>query len=296
MEFALASVTIVALLMTLMMGVVTWRLVREERRRSAARLAALAAEIRRGDEPAATPRQPPHPYPSVDVQSAVDQPRAKRPKPPIPTEPEPARPLAPRPPPVDVTIRPEAPSSDSVVAGLSAGIATGGLFGAPVESTTGPAARFAALGAAALLVVAVVSAAIVAFPDGDGDEAGVVAAGGQPLELLLLQHDKQGSFLSISGSVRNPVGAVAAHQLAVLAMAFDGDGAMVASGRAPVELRPLPPGVESRFAIQVPAAGVSRYRISFVVDDATVPHIDRRGAPIGAAAHGATVPPVRGVS
>ena len=52
MAFALGIVTVLALLLTTGMGVVTWRLVREERRRSAARLAALAAEL--GERPSAS--------------------------------------------------------------------------------------------------------------------------------------------------------------------------------------------------------------------------------------------------
>ena len=48
MEFTLGAVTFLSLLIAVAMGVVTWRLVREERRRSAARLAALAEELRQG--------------------------------------------------------------------------------------------------------------------------------------------------------------------------------------------------------------------------------------------------------
>lgn len=47
MPFALGAVTLISLTMAIAMGVVTWRLVREERRRSAARLAVLTAELRR---------------------------------------------------------------------------------------------------------------------------------------------------------------------------------------------------------------------------------------------------------
>ena len=58
MQFALGFVTVLALLMTIAMGVVTSRLVKGERRRSAARLAALATELKRqssDDPPAADP-------------------------------------------------------------------------------------------------------------------------------------------------------------------------------------------------------------------------------------------------
>ena len=47
MDVALATVTVISLTMALAMGVVTWRLVREERRRSDARVATLMAELER---------------------------------------------------------------------------------------------------------------------------------------------------------------------------------------------------------------------------------------------------------
>lgn len=129
--------------------------------------------------------------------------------------------------------------------------------------------------------------------DRDRDE--VAAIERPPVELLVLEHDKEGAFLAISGSVRNPSEAAPADRLAVMAMAFDEDGTIVASGRAPVELELLAPGVASSFAVQVPAAGVSRYRISFVIDEITVPHIDRRTA-VGDLAPPGTVPRSGGVS
>ena len=45
MEFALVAVTVISLTLACAMGVVTWRLMREERRRSDARVAALMADL-----------------------------------------------------------------------------------------------------------------------------------------------------------------------------------------------------------------------------------------------------------
>lgn len=267
MEFALATVTVLSLVMTLSMGVVTWRLVREERRRSVARLAALAADFGRSTLATPTVRTPLAPPPR-----ALSAPR---------TDPAPySLPVPPRPPgsahrAADVTIRPTDATRTPGV-DRSTRIPTGGLFGAPIESSSGPSARLAAFGAAAVLLVAVVSAGIFVVADRGHDE--VAAVERPPVELLVLQHDKEGPFLAISGSVRNPSEAAPAGRLAVMAMAFDENGTIVASGRAPVELDLLAPGVASPFAVQVPAAGVSRYRISFVIDDITVPHVDRRSA------------------
>ena len=257
MQFALTSVTLLSLLMTVAMAVVTWRLVREERRRSAARLAALATELGPRRDSAETPSR---------VAEAASGRSASH-----------ARPAAqgrtggrvPAPPRVEVTIR----EPSALLAG--SGTKTGGLFGAPIESTSGFLSRFAGLGVAAALLLAVVSAAIFAFPDRAPDETAAPTERA-PFELLALDHDSQDGFLAISGAVRNPLDGTDASQLAVIALAFDGEGTMVASGRAPVGTDVLLPGGEAGFEISLPAARVNRYRISFLIDEATVPHVDRR--------------------
>ena len=59
--------------------------------------------------------------------------------------------------------------------------------------------------------------------------------------------------------------------------AFDRDGDLVASGRAPVECDSLAAGVESTFVVTIPGADdVDRYRVSFRSDDRIVAHVDRR--------------------
>ena len=214
MEFTLAMLAVVALLMTLGMGIVTWRLLRDERRRSAARIAALAAEL---DGYRAAP----------------------------PSLPEPATP--------------------SPFTGLGAASAE-----APVP---GWAAQGAGLVAAAGLVLAVVLITAIGLREGDGGEPGPPARA--PIELLALAHEPAGSALAISGSVRAAEATVAG-PLAVLATALDAGGSPVASRR--VALPELVPGAVLPFVVEVPAAGVSRYRISFLRDEATVPHVDRRSS------------------
>ena len=243
MEFALASVTLLSLLMTVAMAVVTWRLVREERRRSAARLAALTSELESHHTTVAEiPLRPVRRAPAPP-QSAPSQ--------------------------CDVTIH----EQPTLLTG--SGAKTGGIFGAPIESTSGFLSRFAALGVAGALLIAVVSAAIFAFPDSDRDET-ETSGRRVPVELLVLDHDTEDGFLAISGSVRNPADGTDTERLAVIAMAFDRDGAMVASGRAPVGSDVLLPGGEASFEISLPADRVNRYRISFLMNETTVPHIDRR--------------------
>ena len=251
MELVLGTVTLLALATAVAMGVVTWRLVREERRRSAGRLAALAAELQRRRT---TPRDPR----SRERPSAVE-PAATRTTTAVP---------------IDVTIRGPEPLRATNEPGAQ-GV---DLFGTPVDATGGWFRRLAGLGVAGIVLLGAVSAAIVTFSAGDQeDEAAVTDQ--VPVELLALNHEREDGLLAISGTIRNPLDGKVATHVIVLAMAFDHDGVMVATQRAPVELETLPPGVESPFAISLPAERASRYRISFLIDETTVPHIDRRAAP-----------------
>jgi hypothetical protein len=229
-EITLITVTLLSLFLAISMGVVTWRLVQEERRRSAARLAALAAELGRGGE--------------LSVNEAAD-------------------PLAPgSPADGDAANAPEAE--------------TGGLFSSGFQSTSTGWGRFAALAAAAVVGLVVAATVLLLSRPGAGDAA-ADDGGRPPLDLIALRHAAEGPFLDISGSVRNPA-AVDAERLSVVAMAFDAAGTLVATRRTPVDTPSLPPGADSPFTIRLLAAGINRYRISFLLDETTIPHIDRRSA------------------
>ena len=213
MELTLAVLAVVSLLTALGIGAVTWRLLRDERRRSDARIAALVAAIE-GD-----PGAPPSPVSYVP-------------------------PLA-------------------------------------VAQSPGRLARVAGMGTAAGLVLAVVLVTVIGLREaGEGPEAAPAAPA--PIELLALEHEPAGAVLAIRGSVRAADASVSG-PLAVVATALDAAGATVARGR--VDLPALAPGAVSPFAVEVPAAGVTRYRIGFLRDEATVPHVDRRASEqIGGAA------------
>ena len=213
MPFALGIVTVIALLMTIGMGIVTWRLVREERRRSVARLAALASEL--GEQPS------------------------------TPVEPSTA--------PTD-------------------------LFQPRSEDTGGRTRRLTGFGIAGAVVVTIVSVVLM-FPTGRQETTPGEAH--LPIELLALTHERQDGMLSISGTVRNPRNGAAERHLMVMALALDDDGAVVATGRAPIEQDSLAAGSESTFAVLLPAEDATRYRISFLFEDTTVPHLDHRIAPAG---------------
>lgn len=230
-ETTLITVTLLSLFLAIAMGVVTWRLVLEERRRSAARLAALAAELKGGGEWSA---HAPNPF---GLESAVEGGGAKDPE----TE-------------------------------------TRGLFASSSLPTTAGWARFAAIAGAAGVVLAVVATVFLLSGSGAGDAAESLDDARPPLDLIALRHAADGPFLDISGSVRNPPAAADAERLSVVALAFDAAGTLVATRRTPVETPSLPPGADSPFTIRLLAAGISRYRISFLLDDTTIPHVDRRSA------------------
>jgi len=227
MQFALGFVTVLALLMTLAMGVVTSRLIKGERRRSAARLAALAAELKQqssDDLPLPTPATQPPELPA----DAATGPRTE-------------------------------------------------LFGAPAALSGGGGSRVVRIAGAGLIMavtVTLVATALIMRPqNGGADDAGETGA---PVELTALTHKQQGGSLAISGTVRNPLGGLDQERLSVLATAFDDEGFVVASGRTLLTVERLAPGTESGFAVSLPTEAARRFRISFVVDDATVPHRDRR--------------------
>ena len=99
----------------------------------------------------------------------------------------------------------------------------------------------------------------------------------QPLELLALGHERDGDSLTVKGVIRNPDGGIAVNRLTAVVFGFNREGEFQASGRSPVTPDPLRPGARSSFVVRVHgAADVVRYRVSFRTDDRLVPHADRR--------------------
>ena len=223
MDIALATVTVISLTMAFAMGIVTWRLIREERRRADARVPMLMDDL------------------------AADGDNARTVAPPVRT----AEPAPPR--------RRVAPATPVARPARSAGTVTLRPFLASV--------------AAAVVVLAAVSFTMLSERSRGPDPG---AGTPEPVELLSLAHARQGEYLTITGSIRNPSDGIERQQLSVTAIVFDRDGTVVGTGQTPLTAV-LPPGSETPFTISLPDADrINRYRISFRQGQTSVPHIDRR--------------------
>jgi hypothetical protein len=153
--------------------------------------------------------------------------------------------------------------------------------------TQGSLANALAIGA---LVVGSLIALVVVFsrdptthPDravasvGDRQDAATADAARLPLELTALGQDRQNDELNVRGMVRNPAGGASIGPLVAGVSAFNREGELVATARAPIESGSLEGGVESKFLVRLSGVGdVYRYRVSFTVDNRTVAHVDRR--------------------
>jgi hypothetical protein len=272
MDITLVLVTLLSLTLAAVMTMLAWRIAREERRRSDARVAALAAEIHdargpRGSTGAARPelverRADGESALAARVTAVAHAPRA---------------------------VMPDLPLRDGPTAPL---IMSSDLFGAaqPAQARS----HFAAVFAVGVLVVGSTIAIAVALSGSKPAEPAVSrpaqttgvpatvhaaspAAAPAPLELVALTHERQADRLTVRGVVRNPSSGADVARLTAVVFLFNRDGNFLASGRAGVDAAALPPGTEAPFAVTIPgAANVGRYRVSFRTDDRVVPHVDRR--------------------
>ena len=227
---ALVIITILSLAAAAFMSVVAWRLAREERLRSDARVSALAADILGGADAEASP-------------IAVNQ---------LFAEPPPRH------------------NHGGVLGTLAIGVAAvGAVLLLAVVWSGSPSSREAP---------AAESAHTQAAPS---DE---VPAPVRPLQLMSLNHEREGRQLVVRGTVRNPNLAGATPVTAVVTV-YDREGAIVASGHAALTRR-APAGasdVESSFAVTIDGVDdVSRYRVGFRTGDHAIAHVDRRDTKLSA--------------
>jgi hypothetical protein len=231
------------MLLAAIMSAVAWRIAADERRRSAARVAALAAEIHEPTRAAVAP-------PTVED-------------------------LEMRP------TRGDAGTGDLFTAppprwgSRWAAVAAGGLlvFGSAVALAIvlNGGGRVGARGTTARRTAA--------QPAPDSHAAAPRdAVASHPLELVALGHEREGDRLIVRGVVRNPGDAPAPSDLAAVVFIFNREGGFLASGRVTIDRSALRPGGESTFVVTIPgAADAGRYRVSFRTEDRVVPHVDRRG-------------------
>jgi hypothetical protein len=240
MDTLLIAVALVSLAIAAAMSLVVLKLVREDRRRSEARIAALL-------EAARVPEAPSRPAPRG--RAGLSAPRS------APQQPAPRG--------ADLPLRVTPAAAE--------------LFVEPERRPSwGPRI---ALAAAAVAVLVGVSFTMLGPGAGPATTStGGAAAESAPLELLTLRHVAGAGSLTVSGLVQNPRGGAALRRVTAMVHALDADGAIVATHRAPIDLATFGPGEESPFLVTVPVRGaVARYRVGFRSEGGDVlAHVDRR--------------------
>jgi hypothetical protein len=231
-------VTLTSLLLAAIMSVFAWRLSGDERRRSDARVAALAEDIQRAGDARVTPR-----WDDELPATASDLPpsRVRR---------DVAGP--------DLFV--PSPPSRLRLAGLPAGAALLVAAAAAVAILAGGQLRRAPR-VADPIARSPISPSPVAPP---------------PLELVALGQERVGDQLTVRGTVRNP-SATEMDRLTAVVLLLTPEGDPLTSGRAAIDAPALEPGAQSTFVVTLPGAGdVGRYRVSFRAGDRVVSHVDRR--------------------
>lgn len=255
MDTLLLGITVVSLIVALVMSVTAWRLMRDEKQRSAARIAALSAAA----------------FDSIESAETADSISLRTTAPPV-MDPNRVEPIARSP------WKPAAVVAETTVAFEEPVIshASGFLGAVAQEHETGTGQRGLAIAAVVLFVI--LSGGLVWMMSGPEGTSPVAVGPNSPLELVSLSHARQNEKLAVSGLVRNPVSGAPVEKLSAVVFLFDRMGTFVSSSRAHVDFLKLGAGDESPFVVSIDApATVSRYRVSFRTDEGVVPHIDRRG-------------------
>jgi hypothetical protein len=254
MDIILLGLTMVSLIVALIMSVTAWRLMRDEKQRSAARVAALSL--------------------AADSVETVDDLSLS-----FPAE---TRPLVKAPWAAPQVAR-EAPVSRESVASPEplaspASPVSVGFLGAN-ETTRDSGGRQRSLAFAAIGLFVLLSGGLVWMMSGPRGTTAQAMGPNAPLELVSLTHQRQNAKLAVSGLVRNPVSGKPLERLSAVVFLFDRTGTFITSSRANVDFLKLGSGDESPFVVSLDAPQtVARYRVSFRTDEGIVPHVDRRSA------------------
>jgi hypothetical protein len=245
----LIFLTISSLLVALIMTVIAWRAVADERERSAARVEALAHAIHESTPVEELPLRstaippPPTAQPYTAAHFATNEPHA----------------------------------SPDMFGTVAATPATGSRWGLAVA-----VGAFVVASVAAMTVVfgGDTPAARTAVASAADQTQAARRPVGAPLELVALSHDRDRNQLTVRGIVRNPATGMEMDRLTAVVVLFNQDGNVVSTTRTGVASPALIPGGESTFAVTIAdAQDVARYRVSFRSDERVVAHVDRRTAP-----------------
>ena len=268
METVLLGITIVSLVVALVMSLTAWRLARDEKRRAAARVAALSVAASTDSAPIGFQARP----------AVAERPVAKAPWAPAP--------VALEPPPAPIAAPPIAEMPlHAASAHREVSPHASGFLGASIEQPPASGGRQRVLAAAAAVLLVGLLGSLVWMMSGPRGTSAAAVGPNSPLELVSLRHDRKNEKLAVSGLVRNPATGKPVEHLSAVVFLFDRQGGFVTSAKANVDFLKIGAGDESPFVVSIDApATVTRYRVSFRTDDGVVPHIDRRGAaPLAAA-------------
>jgi len=293
MDTTLVIVTILSMGMAAALSAIVWRLLRDERLRSEARITALTEASRVA--PSASRAPVARPRAAADATPRrVLPPEATA----LPPETKVLPPGTKVPPPEGGSYRETSPANepaapafrrngadDLPLHGSDAPVATSALFAEPAQSSPW-GNRLAVMAGIAMFGAAIVLFALTAAKSRSAAPAPVQAAAApaaaEPsapgLELLSLRDGREADTLTITGMVQNARTGAPLSNVAVTAYAFDDKGSFLASGRALIDVTSLAPGDESPFLVTVPVTGtVARYRIGFRSEDGRViAHVDKR--------------------
>jgi hypothetical protein len=285
MEPVLLMVTVLSLLMAVGLAVMAWRLLRESRSRSMARVEALQAlvsgsaadDVDEDDDFTALPAPAPVAVATPVLATAVvpvarahdheeswdlalrerrsDAPIAELPRRHVPRVSRPA-------PQEDLFVEPEqrTPShrwSALVAVALVMAIGIGGIYAAYSTDLFGAIAKLAS----------------------QRSGPATTNAGEAPLLLLSLRHTTEAGDFVLTGLVQNPSASPSLKGVVAVVYLFDKEGRYFASGKAALDVPVLTSGAEAPFVIKVNAGQpIGRYRVGFRQEDgAVIAHVDRRG-------------------
>ncbi|HXG89385.1 MAG TPA: hypothetical protein VNJ02_13705 [Vicinamibacterales bacterium] len=275
MEILLLALTVGAVIVAVVMGAAAWRLSHEERARSGARVAALAAaasndSLRELGSATVQPRE--------DAGVVVD-PRISgiEPREPIAVNESRPAPWAPARVSTFGAGRP-AVKVDSQPRPREAAFSDGFLGGAVSSQPSGDRQRGLAIAATVLFALAIGGGYLTLSGDrATTANAATAVSSASPLELVSLRHERRGPKLEVTGLVRNPAAGVSVTGIAAVVFFFDQSGGFLSSARADIEFKTLAAGDESPFVVALDApANVARYRVSFRNEAGMLPHVDRR--------------------